>query len=133
MTYEELKIALEEAEKAFEAHHDNIDATWDFNRPWAEYRVAVWDTEVYRTYARLAEEEKLRRPSYNLKPADDFDIKCRYPINEFIDDCKLGMFCDYDGIGYYGTETHRSDIYANPSELVKNARKDFKYIYWYNK
>jgi hypothetical protein len=55
-------------------------------------------------------------------------------LKDFVDCCNDGVFIDYDGAGYYATETEESDICANPSDIVcGNIRTDFSHVMWYNK
>lgn len=55
-------------------------------------------------------------------------------LKEFIKDVKSGGFIDYDGYGYYSTETKMSNITIYPSDVDNNSlRKDFVYIVWFNR
>ena len=38
-------------------------------------------------------------------------------LEEFIADCECGMFIDYDGHGYFATETEESNIQVVPSDV----------------
>ena len=44
------------------------------------------------------------------------------------------FFSDYDGSGYYATETDISDVPCVPSEIANGyIRTDFTHVMWYNK
>jgi len=47
-----------------------------------------------------------------------------FPIDEFIDDCNQGNFIDYDGHGYWATETHyqREGGGICPSDITKKLK-----------
>lgn len=56
------------------------------------------------------------------------------PIEEFKKDCTTGFFTDDDGIGYYATESSKSDIKVIPSDMTEDLyRKDFPYVLWFNR
>ena len=56
-------------------------------------------------------------------------------FEEFVADVQCGGFDDYDGYGYYATDTHRSDIVIRPSDLAALAARDPKWthVVWYNR
>jgi hypothetical protein len=57
-----------------------------------------------------------------------------YEINNFKEMCEHEMFTDDDGIGYYATETAKSDIIIRPSDFdQKMVREDFTHVLWFNK
>ena len=44
------------------------------------------------------------------------------------------MLTDYDGFGYYATETSKSDVQVYPSDVLENLiRDDFSHVMWFNK
>lgn len=56
------------------------------------------------------------------------------PIEEFKKDCATGFFTDEDGVGYYATESSKSDIKVLPSDMTEDLyRKDFPYVLWFNR
>lgn len=62
------------------------------------------------------------------------DIGDHMPIEEYIEYIEGGYFIDYDGFGYYATETQVSNFIARPSDLKNGKlRKDFTHIVWYNR
>lgn len=69
----------------------------------------------------------------NMEPLDN--IGDHITLKEFISACKCGGFINYDGFGYYATETEQSDIEIYPSDITKNKnyRKDFTHVKWYNR
>jgi hypothetical protein len=57
-------------------------------------------------------------------------------LSKFIEHCKSGTFIDYDGFGYYATETEMTDILIMPSHVTgkrKRVRKDYDYVMWFNR
>jgi len=47
---------------------------------------------------------------------------------------KAGAYIDYDGYGYYATETEQSDIALLPSQIGKQVAPAFAtHIAWYNR
>ena len=53
----------------------------------------------------------------NLKPIvpDEGDL---FPIDDFLNMCRVHALVDYDGSGYLATETETSDISIIPSEVL---------------
>ena len=55
-------------------------------------------------------------------------------IENFIQNCKVGMFIDYDGYGYLATKDRRSDIIISPSKIKKvGIPKWATHVLWYNR
>lgn len=55
-------------------------------------------------------------------------------IESFISNCECGGFIDYDGHGYYATETKMSDMMVLPSDIKHgNINKDFTHVVWFNR
>ena len=67
-----------------------------------------------------------------LEPQPDYGELCT--IEDFIGYCETGSFIDYDGSGYYATETLMTRIEANPSD-IKRGRVDkrWSHVMWFNK
>ena len=58
----------------------------------------------------------------------------KIPIKEFIEEVDCGMFIDYDGHGYYATETEMTDIVVFPSMIInKNIDNRWSHVVWFNK
>lgn len=56
-----------------------------------------------------------------------------FTLEKFINLVNDGMFIDEDGVGYYATETGKSDIMIFPSDILEGLyRKDFTHIIWFN-
>ena len=56
-----------------------------------------------------------------------------FTLEKFINLVNDGMFIDEDGVGYYATETGKSDIMIFPSDILEDLyRKDFTHIIWFN-
>lgn len=55
-------------------------------------------------------------------------------IDDFIEEVRNGYFINYDGSGYFGDWNGETDemIDCNVKWLEKN-RKDYLFIFWYNK
>lgn len=59
-----------------------------------------------------------------------------YEINKFKELCDEvhQVFTDEDGIGYYATETAKSNIIVKPSDFAYDmVRTDFTHVLWFNK
>lgn len=55
-------------------------------------------------------------------------------IKDFIEMCQNGYLMDYDGHGYYATDSLESNILIYPSDVTNNKiRKDFSHVIWFNK
>lgn len=71
-------------------------------------------------------------PKLTLVP-DDADLMT---IGEFIEDCKRGVFTDYDGSGYYVVDGYESDIPVDCGLLregIVNQAMPWTHVAWYNK
>jgi hypothetical protein len=59
-------------------------------------------------------------------------IRCLW--KNLIESVNYGMFIDYDGYGYYATETEMTDIVALPSMFInKNIDTRWSHVVWFNK
>lgn len=55
-------------------------------------------------------------------------------LEEFVRKCKNKEFVDEDGVGYYATESAKSDVKIFPSDVEENLiREDFSHVIWFNK
>lgn len=55
-------------------------------------------------------------------------------IADFVAACRSGTFIDYDGYGYYATQTQESDKLIRPSEVMKgHIDWSFSHVMWYNR
>lgn len=55
-------------------------------------------------------------------------------IEKFKNECESELIKDDDGIGYYATESSKSDIKILPSDIKFNLiRNDFPYVIWFGK
>ena len=55
-------------------------------------------------------------------------------LTEFVRRCKSHEFIDEDGVGYYATETSKSDVEILPSDVEENLiREDFSHVIWFSK
>jgi hypothetical protein len=67
-----------------------------------------------------------------MVPIPDFGE--HWTIEEFSRRVKTDMLVDYDGSGYYATESKASNVRAFPSEIVAgNINRKFTHVMWYNK
>ena len=58
----------------------------------------------------------------------------KYLMEDFISACVAKELVDYDGFGYYATETAKTDVMVYPSDITGNMyRTDFPYVLWFNK
>lgn len=94
----------------------------------------------YRERPELKEYQDLHRELKLIYDENDFDLHDisevgdKMTLQDFVESCEYGGFIDYDGFGYYATETQESSIKISPSDVTNNKyRKDFPYIIWYNR
>lgn len=124
MTKEELKKKLEFLKNEV---HDIWNKSFDKEDGWEWYK----NHPKVKEYIETNREYKLVQ-DYNLVPHDD--IGDLFTIEEFIDICKTGYLSDYDGSGFYATDTEQSNIYISPGDIFADKyRKDFTHVKWYNK
>lgn len=97
--------------------------------PWSEYVKEVDKTNIWEMLL-----EQRNRQTPELRDADKFELDCRETYKSFKEACKYHCFIDSDGSGYYGTETQISNIPVSCKAFDNDMeRKDFDYIYWFNK
>lgn len=66
-----------------------------------------------------------------MKPIPDYGdlMTCE----EFEEAVQMGCFIDYDGHGYYASETEMSEVLALPSDVLRHGfRRDFTHVVWFN-
>jgi hypothetical protein len=57
-----------------------------------------------------------------------------FTMDEFIDSCQIGCFTNYDGFGYYASETIMFRDIILPSYVTKrNNVKNYPYVVWFNR
>lgn len=85
-----------------------------------EQKIAVAQARIKELRAKLGPE---------LRALDEDDIaECLMTAEEFIADEKRGMLSCDDGVGYWGTATHRSDLTTYTDKPVWAT-----HVVWYNK
>jgi hypothetical protein len=97
-------------------------------KSWDEYCKNPTVREYWKTIAeyRLVQD-------YTLKPIEDKNFGEFMTLEEFKGASGV-FFSDYDGSGYYATETEISNIPCVPSEICDGyIREDFTHVMWYNK
>ena len=108
---------------------DKINETWDYDRPWQEYKEEFADID--RVSSIISCERRFRMKASMEKHDGGGDLMT---IKEFRECCDDGGFIDSDGFGYYSTKTHESNITAYPSDFTNGkTRTDFTHVCWYNK
>ena len=124
MTKEELKNKVEELRKVC----DGIQSEYlEAGKSWDEYRQ---NPKVKEYWKALAEYRLVQ--DYTHHPIKN-DIGEHMTLEEFRGYSGT-FFSDYDGIGYYATETEVSNIPCVPSEICNGyVRNDFTHVIWYNK
>ena len=120
----------EELSKLISEKQAYINKLWEeATLPWQDYveevnKTNIWEMEV--------EVNNRRVPI--LRDADEFEQDCRESYKLFKQSCKSNCIINSDGSGYYGTATQISDIPVSPRAFANDMeRKDFKYVYWFNK
>ena len=55
-------------------------------------------------------------------------------LEEFVRKCKNKEFVDEDGVGYYATESAKSDVKIFPSDIEEDLiREDFSHVIWFSR
>ena len=124
MTKEELKAKVEYLRELCSNIEDEYIKA---GRSWDEYRENPSVKEYWKTLAeyRLVQD-------YTLKPINK-DSGSFMTLDEFKRLAGI-FFSDYDGSGYYATETQVSSVPCVPSDIYNGyVRKDFTHVMWYNK
>lgn len=126
-TYEEL---LKEEEKLEKEYNEIETQSLKDNLPFSEFCEKAHDVKeklfFVDKYIRLKKEPII---TYGKEWNGKF-----MTIDKFRDDCIREFYSDYDGIGYYATESSKSDIEIKPSDFEFNIiREDFPYVIWFSK
>lgn len=127
------KLSKEEIDKVYDELNliqEQIQENWDFSRDFEEYSEALNPTNKIKSLINF-EKRLVKIPIME----DLDDIGDLMTIEKFVDCCKGGGFIDYDGYGYYSTQEKQSNIVILPSDItiIKEYRKDFTHIKWYNR
>lgn len=124
------KLSNEKLQALIEEKEVYIDKLFDeATLPWKDYVKEVENTNIWEMYV-----EKRNRQTPKMRNADEFELNCRVSYKSFKESCKCHSITDDDGSGYYGTKTQISDIPVSPRGFYHNMeRKDFDYVYWFNK
>ena len=104
----------EELEAKLEEYDRKYDELWN-----AGYEPSVWwekAQELWESIKPVSGEYHMIQDEYELQPIPEYGDK--FELEEFVDCCDFGGFCDSDGEGYYATESQESTIPAVPSEIV---------------
>lgn len=124
LTKEELKSKVEKLRKECKGIQDEY---LEAGKSWDEYR----QNPKVREYWKALAEYRLVQ-DYKLHPISG-DCGTHMTLEEFKGYAGT-FFSDYDGSGYYATETEVSDVPCVPSEICDGyVRNDFTHVMWYNK
>lgn len=112
----------------FELSNPPDSTVYDDNRVSMGGRIRLphWLIVPMRTAAILYADKN------NMKPIPSYGD--HMTIEEFKENCDDGMFTEYDGSGYYATESEVSNIEALPSR-IKNGiiETGWTHVVWFNK
>lgn len=127
-SYDELYKELTTKEEQLDNYRNELfDKYTNFDDYWRAY----CNCKLIKEVQELSQEVRLCKLPYMDDMPDYGDIMT---LEEFIDSCNCGGFCNYDGSGYYALETSCSDITIYPSDITNNKyRKDFTHVIWFNK
>ena len=77
-------------------------------------------------------DDDMTEKSVTWKPIPDYgDL---FPLDEFLKNCELGYFIDYDGHGYLAIEDQMSDVFIKPSTIREHLDGIlFTHVVWFNK
>ena len=126
-TYEKLKSEYDQASKRLS------DREEEFAKNGVEFDEMIEKTKSLRLKINEISREMrlLQSPTLEFGKEWKGDLMT---LEEFIEECNNGILIDYDGFGYYATETGKSDIKIYPSDISMNKyRKDFSHVIWFNK
>lgn len=125
MTKEELKAKVDHLrELCKNIENEYIDA----GKSWDEYR----ENPTVREYWKTVAEYRVVQ-DYKLVPICNRNYGSHMTLEEFKSLAGI-FFSDYDGSGYYATDTEISDVPCVPSEIANGyIRTDFTHVMWYNK
>lgn len=135
MSYEEITKELAKAEEVWNNAYDNFLRTHYFlDANYLEVHAALFESKEFKNYDKFNSLEILYRPMSQIVLTEPDGIADVFTIEEFISDCKSYCLLNSDGYGYYGFIDKKSDLPANPSDILSgNIRTDFTHVYWYNK
>lgn len=126
-TYEKLKSEYEQLAKRLS------DREEEYAKSGVEFEEMVEKTKTIR----LKMNDISREMRLIQDPEIEFGKEWKgdlMTLEEFIDNCNNGLLIDYDGFGYYATETGKSDIMIYPSDIAMDKyRKDFSHVIWFNR
>jgi hypothetical protein len=71
------------------------------------------------------------REVMEMKPIPDYGD--HMTLAHFIECCECHGFIDYDGWGYYATETDMSNVVVHPSDTSGKINRNFSHVVWFNK
>jgi hypothetical protein len=70
----------------------------------------------------------------SMTPIDKQDTDCLMTVEDFLGAVESGIFIDYDGYGFYATETEYSGIMARPSQVkAEGLRSGWTHVLWFNR
>ncbi len=126
-TYEEL---LKEEQKLEKEYSDIETQSLKDNLSFSDFCEKAHDVKeklfFVDKYIRLKKEPEITYGKEWNGEFMDFDDFKRKSIS--------GYITDEEGIGYYATESSKSDIEVKPSDVELNLfREDFPYVIWFNK
>lgn len=113
---------------------DRIDEIFDNTNSYDEYLQISKPFREIEFYARTAQILNTPESDIILHPHSELDKECLMLIEDFKRSCKLGCIIYSNGFGRYATDTHVTNLTANPRAFKEgHIRPDFKYVCWYNK
>lgn len=69
-----------------------------------------------------------------FSPFDEFDEECKMPMGAFKQGVEYNCYTDYDGYGYYATESKISNIYIDFDEVLNDNYPSWAtHVCWFNK
>lgn len=118
-TYKQYQKQLNELIKLRDEKMGNVNIP-DFNS-YAEW-LRTMEPEQSQISELSGKMKLIQIPEFDEIP-DYGDVMT---LDDFIENCAVGNFIDYDGFGYYATEDKMTDIRIYPSDTTEGVyRKDF--------
>lgn len=126
-TYKQYQKQLNELIKLRDEKMSNVNMP-DFNS-YVEW-LRIMEPEQSQISELSGKMKLIQIPEFDEIP-DYADVMT---FEDFIENCAVGNFIDYDGFGYYATEDKMTDIRIYPSDTTEGVyRKDFPKVVWFNR
>jgi len=113
---------------AMKAHTYQVSAYGKVVELGPDTPITSTESELEAIKERLLRLETMHPTFTPIKSTED-----HMTLDKFIECCTSGGFIDYDGWGYYATDTMETDIGVIPSDILAGkVNRDYTHVVWYN-